>query len=109
MVEYSLHLDSIFGSLADATRRDILRRAAKNELSVNEIAAPYNMSLAAISKHLKILEKANLIIKHRRGKQQFVQLSPLAFKDATEYLHSYKAIWADRFDSLEEYLKEDSP
>jgi len=107
MVEYIVNLDSIFGSLADPTRRDILKRVALKELSVNEIAAPYNITLAAVSKHLKILEKAKLIIKRRRGKQQFVQLSPPAFQNATEYLNYYEAIWNDRFDSLEQFLKEE--
>lgn len=106
MVEYALSLDSIFGSLADSTRRDILRRVAKQELSINEIAQPYELTLAAISKHIKILEKAKLIIKRRRGKQQFVQLSPAALKDAEEYLKYYQQLWESRFDSLEQYLKE---
>lgn len=106
MVEYTLHLDSVFGSLADPTRRDILKRVAESELSVSEIALPYGVSLAAISKHLKILEKAKLIIKRRHGRQQFVQLSPAAFKDASEYLSDYEKLWNDRFDSLGHYLKE---
>ncbi|MDB5179319.1 MAG: ArsR family transcriptional regulator [Patescibacteria group bacterium] len=89
MIEYSLQLDSIFGSLADPTRRDILRRVAGVELSVSEIAQPYNLSLAAVSKHLKILEKAKLVIKRRQGKQQFVQASPVAIKGAARYLEFY--------------------
>jgi DNA-binding transcriptional ArsR family regulator len=105
MVEHALQLDSIFGSLSDATRRDILKRVAKKELSVSEVAKPYRLSLAAVSKHLKILEKAKLIIKRREGKQQFVKLSPVAIKDAVDYLKRYEEMWNDRFDSLEKYLK----
>jgi len=104
MVEYSLELDSIFGSLADPTRRDILKRVASEALSISAIAKVYHMSLAAISKHLKILEKAKLIVKRRHGKQQIVQLSPVALKDAAEHLRSYERIWNDRLDSLENYL-----
>lgn len=104
MVEYVFNLDSIFGSLADPTRRDILRRVSKEELSVNEIAAPYKLSLAAVSKHLKILESARLIVKRRQGKQQIVQVSPVAFKTAAEYLESYEALWDKRFDVLEQLL-----
>lgn len=104
MVEYQLQLDSIFGSLADPTRRDILRRVSKGELSVSEVALPYHQSLASISKHLGVLEQAHLINKHRRGRQQFVTLSPAAFQGAAEYLHKYESIWDDRFDSLEHYL-----
>lgn len=105
MVEYALRLDSIFGSLADATRRDILKRVAKKELTVGEIAAPYRLSLAAVSKHLKILEKAKLVLKRRRGRQQVVRVVPAALKDADAYLLRYKALWEDRLDSLEDYLR----
>lgn len=104
MVEHTLSLDSIFGSLADPTRRDILKRLTKEEMSVSEVAEPYNLTFAAISKHLKILEKAKLVIKRRFGKQQVVRLSPEAFKNAAEYLSFYEKLWNDRFDALEEYL-----
>ncbi len=89
MVEYSLQLDSVFGSLADSTRRDILRRVARSELSVSEIAHSYDISLAAVSKHLKILEQAKLVIKRRRGKQQLVQAAPKTLTDAEKYLEQY--------------------
>lgn len=107
MVEYTLNLDDVFGSLADPIRRDILNRIAVKELTVSQIAEAYDVSLAAISKHLKVLEKAKLIIKRRQGKQQIVCLSPVAFKDASEYLKHYENLWNARFDALEEYLKED--
>lgn len=102
-----LNLDNIFGSLSDSTRRDILRRVAMQEMSVSEVAAPYDLSLAAVSKHLKILEKAKLIMKRRRGKQQYVQLAPYAFRDATEYLEWYRKLWEQRLDALEELLKQE--
>jgi DNA-binding transcriptional ArsR family regulator len=104
MVELTLDLDLIFGSLSHHIRRDILARAAKEELSVSELAKPYKMTLAGISKHLKILEKAKLIIKRRRGKELMVQLSPEAFANATQYLREYERLWNDRLDSLETYL-----
>lgn len=107
MVEYSLKLDTVFSSLADPTRRDILKRVSETELSVSEIAQPYDLSLAAISKHLKILEKARLITKRRKGKQQLVQLAPQAFKDAAEYLDYYQSLWNERLDSLEKYLNKE--
>lgn len=84
MVEYTL--DTIFSSLADPIRRDILQRVGENELSVNEIALPYDVSLAAVSKHLKILEQAKLVIKRRRGKQQLVRANLDGLTDATEFL-----------------------
>jgi DNA-binding transcriptional ArsR family regulator len=105
MVECSLDLDLIFGSLSHHIRRDILRDVAKKkELSVSDIAKPYGLTLAAISKHLNVLAKAQLIVKKRRGKEQIVQLSPAAFKDAADYLQWYEKMWSDRLDSLERYL-----
>jgi len=108
MVEYILNLDSIFGSLADPTRRDILRRVADQELSVGEIAKPYDLTFAAVSKHLKVLEKARLIIKRRRGKEQMIQLAPRALADAAEYLQWYQQFMGARLDSLEEYINNTS-
>jgi DNA-binding transcriptional ArsR family regulator len=106
MVEYALSLDTIFGSLADPTRRDILKRVAEGQLTVSEVAQPYDMSLAAISKHLKVLERAKLIVKRKKGKEQLVQLAPQAFADAADYLDWYRRLWERRLDSLEQYLKE---
>jgi DNA-binding transcriptional ArsR family regulator len=101
-------LDSVFGSLSDPTRRDILRRVATRELSVNEVAEPYEVSLAAISKHLKVLEKAELIVRRRRGKQQLVQLAPDALTDASEFLDFYKSFAAERMDSLANFLDQEN-
>lgn len=105
MVEYSLQLDTIFGSLADGTRRDILQRVANRELSVGEIAKGYDMSLAAISKHLKTLERAQLIIKRRRGKYYYVQAAPETLKTAEDYLRQYENLWDERFNRLEKLIK----
>ena len=107
MVEYIMNLDTVFGCLADPTRRDILKRVAKEELSVGEVAQIYSLTFAAVSKHLKVLEKAKLIIKRRRGKEQMVHLAPDAFKDAAEYLQWYGQLWEQRFDSLEALLREE--
>ena len=110
MVEYmalpgqSDLLSDIFQSLADATRRDILKRVAKKEMSVGEIAQRYNLTFAAVSKHLKVLEKAKLVVKRRQGKQQLVTMAPATIKDATNFLEYYQKLWDDRFDALEEYL-----
>lgn len=106
MVECIFNLDTVFSSLSDPTRRDILKRVSETELSVNEIAEPYPLSIAAVSKHLKVLELAQLITKRRSGKQKLVGLTPYAFKDATDYLQYYERLWSERFDSLEQYLSE---
>jgi len=107
MVEYAVSLDSIFGALADPTRRDILRRVSSQQLTVSQIAESYNLSFAAVSKHLMVLQKAKLILKHRVGRRQFVRAQPQALKDAEEYLEWYRQFWNQRFDALEIYLKED--
>lgn len=108
MVEYTLNLNTLFSSLADETRRDILNRVAKKQLSVGEIAKHYKLTFAAVSKHLKVLEKARLVIKQRRGKEQMVMFNPLAVNDAAEYLRNYEAIWNQRFDALDKLLKKES-
>jgi DNA-binding transcriptional ArsR family regulator len=107
MVEYSLGLDSVFGSLADPTRRDILRRVSRQRLTVGEIAKPYDLTFAAVSKHLKVLERAKLIIKRRRGKEQMVSLAPQALAEAAEYLQWYRQFMDARFDALEDYLSKE--
>jgi len=109
MVEYSVNLDTVFGSLADPIRRDILKRVMHRELNVSEIALPYSISLAAISKHIKILERAQLITKRKQGKEQYVTISPAALKQADEYINQYATLWNGRFDRLEAFLntKED--
>ena len=107
MVEYALSLDSTFSSLSDRTRRDILRRVSGREMSVGEIARPYDLTFAAVSKHLKVLEKAKLITKRRRGTEQMVQLSPTALADAAEYLQWYRQFMEARLDSLENYLSKE--
>ena len=105
MVERYAQLDSVFGSLADMTRRDILRRVAGRELSVGEIAAAYDISLAAVSKHLVVLENARLVTKRREGKLQIVGLSPAPLSDAAKHLQRYRDIWESRLDRLEKYLE----
>src|SRR5580704_3430235 len=107
MVEYSLQLNSVFGSLADPTRRDILRRLAGGEMSVGEVAQPYELTFAAVSKHLKVLEAARLVIKRRRGKEQVVQLSPPALAAAEAYLRQYEQLWQARLDALDQLLQQE--
>lgn len=105
MVEHQARLDLVFGSLSDATRRDILRRVARNELSVGEIASSYDISLAAVSKHLVVLENARLINKRREGKLQIATFCPAALTHASGDLERYRDIWERRLDRLEKYLE----
>jgi DNA-binding transcriptional ArsR family regulator len=110
MVEYTASsLDRIFQSLADATRRDILKRLSRAEQTVSELARPYAMSLAAIAKHIGVLERASLVAKERSGKEKVVRLVPATLRAAEEHLSEYEKLWAARFDALEALLRADGP
>lgn len=105
MVEYTYQLDSIFNSLSDPIRRDILARVARYEYSVSELVAFHDVSFAAISKHLKVLEQARLIRKRKEGKKHMISLAPGALHTADEYLEQYRSMWQSRVDKLDELLK----
>ncbi len=107
MVEYNSNLNLVFSSLSNSTRRDILRRVSMNELSIGELAQVYDMSFEAVSKHVRVLEKASLVSKRRRGKYYFIHLSPKPFKDAMDYLTFYKQFWDDKLDALGRYLEKE--
>lgn len=107
MVEHILQLDSIFHSLADPVRRDILRRVAQADMSISELAERYTISFAAVSKHLKVMEKAKLISKKKEGKKQIVTIAPNALKSADDYLEQYRLLWQSRHDKLEQLLRGD--
>lgn len=99
------HLDSIFHALSDATRRAILRDIAGAEKTVSEIARPYPVSLAAVSKHLKVLEAAELIERERRGSYQMVRLNAKTLRSAEEWLTYYEKFWTRKLDALQTYLE----
>ncbi len=102
------NMDAVFGSLSDPTRRDILLRLATSRLTVGQIGKTYGMSPPAISKHLKVLENARLITRERHGRQQFIQLSPAAFRHASAHLRSYETRLNNRLESLEKYLQKEA-
>lgn len=104
MVEQSVNLDTLFQALADQTRRDILKRVSKAELSISKLAEPYKMSFAAIAKHVSVLEAAKLITKRREGKQQIVAIVPKTMTVAATHLEQYEKMWTARFDALETVL-----
>lgn len=106
MVESNVALDKIFGALADVTRRDILKRVSRAEHTISELAEPYAMSLAAIAKHVSVLEKAGLITKRRSGKEKVVQIQPATIQVAAKYLSEYEKLWSVRFDALEKLLED---
>jgi DNA-binding transcriptional ArsR family regulator len=98
-------LDSVFHALSDVTRRSILRDVAVSEKTVGEVARPYSMSLAAVSKHLKVLEQAELIARERRGNFQIVRLKAANLRPAEEWLAYYETFWRDTLDALQTHLE----
>jgi DNA-binding transcriptional ArsR family regulator len=98
-------LSQVFGALADPTRRAILARLDKGEASVTELAAPFDMSMPAISKHLKVLERAGLITRGREAQWRPCRLQPAAFKDATDWLERYRQYWDTSLDRHDVHLK----
>lgn len=100
-------LSLTFGALADPTRRAMLARLSKGEASVSDLAKPFlnEMSLPAVTKHLKVLEKAGLITKSRDAQWRPCRLNGEAFKDASGWMDQYRQFWEESFDRLDAYLK----
>ena len=108
MVEYSAaELDLIFHALADQTRRAILEKLSKQRLTISETAKPFRMSLAAVSKHLKVLERAKLIEREKQGSFYIMRLNTEALLGAEEWLHHYRIFWDDRLESLKQRLEDE--
>jgi DNA-binding transcriptional ArsR family regulator len=99
-------LSSVFGALADPTRRAILARLADGDLAVRDVAAPFPMSQPAISRHLKVLETAGLISRSRRATARLSHLEAEPLREATAWLARYQAYWDERFEQLDELLAE---
>jgi DNA-binding transcriptional ArsR family regulator len=99
-------LDRIFRALGDGTRRAMLGMVADRECSVTELAQPFDMSLAAVSKHLRTLEQAGLVERRWVGRQARVRLQPGALREADAWLEHYRRFWTDRLDALEGFLRE---
>jgi DNA-binding transcriptional ArsR family regulator len=108
MVELNApHLDQVFHALGDATRRRMLRDLAASERSVGQLAEPFAMSLAAASKHVRVLETAGLIRREVRGRTHLCRLAPGPLAGAHEWLGFYRRFWTDRLDALERLLEEE--
>lgn len=98
-------LSAKFAALADPTRRAILARLSEGEASVGELAEPFEMSLPAVSKHLKVLEKAGLISRGKEAQWRPARLEPMAMRSIAEWLEHYRRYWDKSFDRLEDYLR----
>jgi DNA-binding transcriptional ArsR family regulator len=105
MVEQHATLDAVFHALADPTRRAMLRRLSAQERSVGELAMPFPMTLAAASKHVKVLERAGLVRRTVRGRTHVCRLEPDPLAGAHAWLKFYERFWAERLDALERELK----
>ena len=99
-------LDATFGALADSTRRAILARLASGPATVKELAEPFDMSLPAISKHLKVLERAGLITRGREAQWRPCELDPAPLKEVSEWMERYRKFWEQSFDRLDAYLQQ---
>lgn len=99
-------LDRTFGALADPTRRRMLEHLAQGDLCVTDLARPYSMSLPAVSKHLRVLEKAGLVRRRRRGRVHSLKLEAKPMQQAQAWIEEYRKFWDESFDRLDEYLKE---
>jgi DNA-binding transcriptional ArsR family regulator len=102
----SARLDDVFHALADATRRDMLRRLAAREHTVSELAEPFHMSLAAASKHIRTLEDAGLIRRTVEGRTHRCRIEPSPLLSASRWLGRYEKFWTSKLDALERALKE---
>lgn len=102
-------VNRIFRALADATRRDIVRRTLTNEATVSELAADYNMSFAAVQKHVTVLETAGLVTKHAQGRERYVRGNPETIHKAQALLDEFEKIWRGRISRLDALLAEEDP
>ncbi|MEP3046223.1 MAG: metalloregulator ArsR/SmtB family transcription factor [Roseibium sp.] len=103
------HLDTTFSALSDGTRRAIVAQLADGEATLSDLAAPFDMSLTAVSKHMRVLSDAGLVTIEKRGRTKHCRLRGAPIKEAMDWLSKYEAFWIDRFDALARHLaKEDS-
>jgi DNA-binding transcriptional ArsR family regulator len=104
MVEYS-HLDAVFHALADPTRRAMLGQLAERELTIGELATPFEMSFAGASKHVRVLEKAGLVTRTIQGRTHLCRLEAARLAEADAWLRRYERFWTEKLDSLEALLR----
>ena len=104
-----MSLNLTFAALADPTRRAIIARLAEGDATVGELADPFAISLPAISRHLRVLEQAELIVREREGQHRRCRLRPKALADVGEWLDFYRRFWSDAFDRLDAHLTRSRP
>jgi DNA-binding transcriptional ArsR family regulator len=102
-------LDALFHALSDTTRRRLIDRLSRGPLSVSDLAAPFSISLAAISKHLDVLENAGVVRRERDGRFQRCHLTPKALDTAGKFIEHYRSFWESSLDQLAEFLEDEEP
>ncbi len=109
MVEYmDQHLNQTYAAIADPTRRAILMRLAQGEARVTDIAEPFAMSLNAVSKHVRVLERAGLVRRHVKGRDHYLALDAEPLRAASAWIDTYRQFWEERLDALESFLQQQS-
>ncbi len=109
MVTSTRQLDRTFGALADPTRRAILARLARGDATVGDLARPFRVSRPAISKHLRVLERAGLVRRAREGRVSRCELDAAAMRDAAEWMERYRVFWSGRLHALKRYVEQSRP
>jgi DNA-binding transcriptional ArsR family regulator len=109
MVSDEDRLDQTFAALANTTRRAILARLAEGEATVNELAEPFDMSLPAISKHIKVLEHAGLIVQGQKAQYRPCNIDTTPLQEISKWTEQYRHIWEERFDQLDDYINQLNP
>jgi DNA-binding transcriptional ArsR family regulator len=102
-----MHLDHTLIALADPTRRSILERLSKGEARVTELAEPFDISLNSVSKHIRILERAELVMRRVSGREHFLSFNPKPLESAAEWIEKHRSFWTERLDALEAALRAD--
>jgi DNA-binding transcriptional ArsR family regulator len=108
MVYYSTDLDTTFAALSDPTRRAIISKLAEGEVPIMELASPFAMSLPAVSKHIRVLERAGLVVRTKRGRVHTCRLNARPLREAAKWLAFYRQFWDARLDSLADFLEDGS-
>ncbi len=102
------HLNQTFAALSDVTRRAIVARLAHGEAPLSDLAAPFEMSLTAVSKHVRVLSDAGLVSVNKRGRTRYCQLEAVPMKDAAAWLDDYRKFWEGQFEALAHYLSKEN-
>jgi len=105
MVQYQAELDRAFSAISDPTRRAILERLGRGSATISELAAPADMSLTGLKKHVRALEEAELVMTEKRGRTRHCRLGPKRLDDAAEWIDAYRRTWEERLDRLEELIE----